>query len=395
MASTRLAAFLAAALACSSARAAVSSGGFELVYSYPEETTLSEPDLRQTADVWPELFDAARRSIDVEHFYVTPSTAEPLDPVLEPSLRALERAGKRGVRIRVLLERKFARNSIPGVERLVAIPNLELRFIDWSKVGLTGKGIVHAKFFVVDSTAAFVGSANFDWRAMDQIHELGLAITDPRVAGQAQAVFDKDWAMAGAVDWAIPGRAAPQPADASAGAYLVASPWRYDPDGVGDSQAELVRLIAAARREIWAQTYDYLPEGFGRGAAPYRVIDDALRAALARKVKVRLLVDRLNEDKRHLPFLKSLAQAGAEIRFVELPEAKRGHIDYARVIHSKYMVVDGGLLWLGTSNWAGGYLDDSRNLEVVLKDRALAARVRALHRHLWSSPYATPLDRLK
>ena len=63
-------ALLAAILLAPAARAEFKVPGYELVYSYPVETTLEEPDLRQAKDVWPEMFDAARNTIDVNEFYV-------------------------------------------------------------------------------------------------------------------------------------------------------------------------------------------------------------------------------------------------------------------------------------------------------------------------------------
>jgi hypothetical protein len=56
------------------------------------------------------------------------------------------------------------------------------------------------------------------------------------------------------------------------------------------------------------------------------------------------------------------------------------------------MSIDGKLAWVGTSNWAGGYFDLSRNLEVVLRNEKMAQRVAALHQQLWDSPYAAALD---
>src|SRR6267142_2388227 len=50
---------LAAILFVSQANAAFNVPGYELVYSYPVETTLNEPDLREASVVWPEMFDAA------------------------------------------------------------------------------------------------------------------------------------------------------------------------------------------------------------------------------------------------------------------------------------------------------------------------------------------------
>ena len=53
---------------------------------------------------------------------------------------------------------------------------------------------------------------------------------------------------------------------------------------------------------------------------------------------------------------------------------------------------NGQVAWIGTSNWAGGYLDKSRNLELVVRDETFALRVRELHRQTWDSPYAAPID---
>jgi hypothetical protein len=37
-------------------------------------------------------------------------------------------------------------------------------------------------------------------------------------------------------------------------------------------------------------------------------------------------------------------------------------------------------------------MDHSRNLEVVLRDAAIAQQVAALHRQVWNSPYAAVID---
>ena len=94
--------------------------------------------------------------------------------------------------------------------------------------------------------------------------------------------------------------------------------------------------------------------------------------------------------------LKSLALVpNLEIRIASIPEASSGHIPFARVIHSKYMTVDGGLLWLGTSNWSEDYFTESRNLELILRDRSLAAQGDRIFERLWNSRYASALDPAK
>ncbi len=379
-------ALLVLILAAAAVRAEFRVPGYELVYSYPAETTLAEPDLRQAKDVWPEMFDAAKTAIDLNEFYVTPSTGG----ALEPSLAALERAGKRGVKIRVLLEGKFARQSADGIARLRAIPGLELRLLEWSKI--QGAGIIHAKYFVVDSTRAFIGSQNFDWRSLEHIHEMGLAVDDPSVVAKTAELFAHDWALAGATRAPTPDNIDPPLFDAASRSSLVASPWRFNPPDIGDSQSELVRLIGGARQRLDIQVMEYAPLSFGEPKRFYPPIDNALRAAAVRGVKVRLLVSDWSLRGAALAHLQSLALIpNVEIRVTTIPPAASGPIPYARVCHSKYMVVDERVLWLGTSNWTGGYLDDARNVEVVVQDAALAARAAAVQRHLWDSAYSSPL----
>ncbi|TPW21129.1 MAG: phospholipase D [Elusimicrobia bacterium] len=383
---------LAAVLTALPARAA---GGlppdFELVQTAPAETDLAEPGLRSAADVWVELFDRAGKYIDIEQFYVTLKDGEPTDAVMA----ALKRAGERGVRIRFLIEKKFEKNSAESLPALRAIPNLELRVLEFSKV--KDDGIIHAKFIVVDGREAYVGSQNFDWRALKHIHEMGLRTTEPSAAAGAAAVFEHDWTAAGLLAEGkpvAPLRSEPVAASTSSRAVLVASPWAFNPDGVGDSALELTRLIGSAETELEIQLLDYAP--LTRKKRFYPPIDGALREAAARGVAVRLLVSHWNTAKPYVDWLKSLDLVpGVEVRVITVPEAKEGFIPFARVAHSKYMVVDGKTLWLGTSNWTGGYLDNSRNLELVVREAALAAQARAVHKRLWGSAYTAPLDILK
>jgi phosphatidylserine/phosphatidylglycerophosphate/cardiolipin synthase-like enzyme len=375
------------ALLAAPARADFNVPGFELVYSYPVETTLAEKDLRLAQDVWPKMFDAAKKTIDVEEFYVTPSTGEPL----EASLKALERAAKRGVKIRVILEKKFEKNSLDGIARLKSIPGLELRILEWGSVN--GSGIIHAKFFIVDGKEAYVGSQNFDWRSLKHIHETGLRVTDEAIAANVQKVFTHDWTLA---EGGKPEDAAAPEFDRSGRAYLVASPWRHNPPGIGDSQSELVRLIEESTSAISIQLLDYNPTAYGKPKHWYGVIDGALRDAAVRGVKVKLLVSHWNTEEGAIDHLKSLSLIpNIEVRIITVPEASTGSIPFARTAHSKYMTADGKVAWVGTSNWAGGYLDASRNLELVVKDEALAARLAAMHAHLWDSAYTAPLEVLK
>ncbi|MBI2362053.1 MAG: phospholipase, partial [Elusimicrobia bacterium] len=305
------------------------------------------------------------------------------------------RAGELGVKVRFLIEKKFERNSAPSLPLLAAIPNLELRVLEFSKV--KDDGIIHAKFFVVAGREAFVGSQNFDWRALKHIHELGLRVAEPAVVQRMAAVFEHDWKAVELVDGGKPVpplRAAPAAADPVGRVVLLGSPWAFDPDGVADSETELQRLIGTAEKELAVELLDYSP--LTRKGRFYPPIDNALRAAAARGVKVRLLVSHWNTAKPGIDWLKSLALVpGVSVRVLTVPEAAEGFIPFARVNHAKFMVVDGKTLWLGTSNWTGGYLDNSRNLELVVREPALSALALAVHARAWDSAYAAPLDLAK
>ncbi|MCP1575641.1 phosphatidylserine/phosphatidylglycerophosphate/cardiolipin synthase-like enzyme [Herbaspirillum rubrisubalbicans] len=393
----RLAASLGLALCLQvNAHAQFAIPGFELVHTVPRETTLATPDLRDAALVWKEMFDSARHEIVFGQFYVAGQDGEALDDIMAH----LAAAGRRGVKIRFLMEKKGEFASVPAtIEKLKRIPNLEFRQLDYSS--MTGNGIIHAKYFVVDGKTAYVGSQNFDWRSFSHIHETGLKITDATVAAQVQAIFEIDWAAQAAIAAGQPPTVLNHsvvPADVARGNYLVASPNAYNPPGVGDSQSELVRLIGQAQHEVRVQVLDYAPLSYGPNHTRpyYAVIDDALRAAAARGVKIKLMVSNWNTEAPAIRYLQSLAVLpNVEIRIVTLPQASTGFIPFARVIHTKAMSIDGQVAWIGTSNWSGGYLDNSRNLEVVLHDATMAQRVAALHEQTWSSSYAQPIDVLK
>lgn len=389
---------LTAALAASfgSAHADFRIPGFELVQTAPVETSLANADLRDPVTVWCELFDNAKSDIAIGQFYAASKPGVPFEKVID----RLAAAGQRGVKIRFLLDKKgVGLSDAATLERLRAIPNLEMRILDFSQ--LTGNGIIHAKYVIADGRRAFVGSQNFDWRAFTHIHETGLLVDDATIVGQIRAIFEQDWGAQAQLAQGrsvapLQSKAATAPATLLAQhAYLLASPAAYNPPGVADSETGLPALLAEAKEEVRVQLLDYAPLSYGpKGTRPYyAVVDNAVRAAAGRGVKIKLMVSNWNLEHVTLPYLKSLAVLpNVEIRVVTLPRASTGFIPFARVIHSKTMVIDGRLAWVGTSNWAGGYFDLSRNLEIVMRNEQMARRLAALQEQVWSSPYAQPLD---
>lgn len=357
-----------------------SAAALELVESIPVETSLDHAELRDAAAVWLEMFQGASRSIDLAQFYLSNAPASRLEPVVV----ALEEAVARGVRVRVLAERKFQRLYPDTLERL-ARAGAAVRLIDLSQVS---GGILHAKYFLVDEREAFLGSQNFDWRALEHIYELGARVWAPSAVAQLGQIFAADWARAG-------GEPVPQaaPIAVPAGApSVVASPRQLLPAGVAWDLPELVALIEGARTSVRVQALTYLA---GEADERWDELEAPLVRAAARGVKVELLLSNWSLRPKTLPGLRRLLRAEhggkLEIRISTIPPWSGGYLPFARVAHAKLLVVDSARAWLGTSNWERDYFYQSRNVGLLLEDRASIERMERFFASLWSASYTRVL----
>ena len=160
---------------------------FGLVESIPEETILDNPNIRNTHEVWLEMINSAKYQINIEQFYITSQKGE----MLEDVLNAIVDAAKRGVKVNIIVDSKFFQTYPDDVSWLEAqSPNITKHVIDFGR--LAG-GIQHAKFFMIDTTEMFMGSQNFDWRAINHIHELGVRIEVPAIVKMYNSLFNSDW----------------------------------------------------------------------------------------------------------------------------------------------------------------------------------------------------------
>jgi phosphatidylserine/phosphatidylglycerophosphate/cardiolipin synthase-like enzyme len=342
------------------------------------------------------MIDGAKSTIDFAEFYA--SEAEPKDLAgskLTAVVVAIERAVARGVHVRFLADSVFAPKYPDTLDRLRRA-GAEVRILDFGK---RGGGILHAKYFVVDGEDAFIGSQNFDWRALSHIQEMGVRVTSPAIAGALLDILATDWRLAegGPAVTRIRehGRT---PARVSSGeeVTLVASPKGWLPDESSWELPKLVALLDGAVETIHVQVLLYKTKE--RDGSPFPTLDDALRRAAARGVHVRLLVSdwgtKPGSDSRLV--LDELAkQPNVEIRVITIPKWSGGEVAFARVAHAKYMVVDGARpaahAWVGTSNWEGDYFTKSRNVAVVVDGGKLPARLDAVFEDGWSGAYGAPL----
>jgi phosphatidylserine/phosphatidylglycerophosphate/cardiolipin synthase-like enzyme len=241
-----------------------------------------------------------------------------------------------------------------------------------------------------------VGSQNFDWRALTHIHETGVRVRDRRIAAELGRVFELDWELARTGKKVGAPSEAARPAAPTAAAEIerVASAQVINPPGVRSALEALLELLAGARRSIRVQLLDY--SSLSRREAQWTEIDDALRAAAARGVRVDLLVSHWNTERPAIDSLKALGRVpGVDVRIATIPTHSTGFIPYARVAHSKYMVVDDEILWIGTSNWSRGYFYASRNVELIIRRPAVARKARAIFETLFSSRFSERVDPAK
>jgi len=365
----------------------------ELVETAPVETTLDHPDIPDAYQVWLEMIQGARTSIDLAQFYASNEAGSRLEPVVA----ALEAAADRGVAIRFLAEKGFYKTYPKTLDRLGEHTRIEMRLYDVRS--LMG-GILHAKLMIVDGREIFVGSQNFDWRALEHIQELGVRARLPKVGRAFEDVFNTDWALAGGADPGFRvqppdgGYGFPVQVDLPRGSVAVTpvfSPGGWLPDPSLWDLDHLLDMLDGAERTIRVQLLSYRTVGRDRDYWPK--LEDALRAAAARGVQVQMIVSDWSQSSGTIEGLQSLqALPDITVKIMTIPPWSGGFIPFARVVHAKYLVVDGVRSWVGTSNWEKSYFTTTRNAGLVIEGASFGAQLDAFFLGDWNSEYARTVD---
>lgn len=398
----------ASSASSASSTSATQTTALELVESAPVETTLDHADLRNVDVVWREMIDGAAQTLDFAEFYASDVPGSKLGPVVD----AVERAAARGVRVRFLAEKKFQVTYPETLARLARSKGIEVRLYDMK--ALTG-GVLHAKYFLVDGSSTYFGSQNFDWRSIEHIQELGMRVVSREATAAWQGAFDLDWALAGGakredalktvhveglpipigaarhdVGGATPGST---PLDSAVRERItpVYSPRDLAPDPALWDLPRIVSLIDGAKRSVRVQLLTY--KMGGRNGEYFDELESALRRAALRGVSVQLLVADWCMRKGTIDGLQSLEPlTNVEVKLVTIPQWSGGFVPYARVVHAKYMVVDGANAWVGTSNWERDYFYESRNVGLIVTGGPFAARLERFFADGWGSSYAVAVD---
>jgi phosphatidylserine/phosphatidylglycerophosphate/cardiolipin synthase-like enzyme len=391
---------------------------------------------RDLADDWegPRRYRLGQSSFDAEAFDLTGSVTAVLSPDAgdAPLLRFLgsarttievsvytfasERiasvladAARRDVRIRVLLDGGPV-GGIPAEEHNIthglAGAGVDIRWLTGGPDVVKRYRFLHAKYAIVDSRAAWVGSENFGDAGFPSGRTgnrgWSVVVEDAGLATRLQAVFEADFdprrrdsiPLETVSDHplppppALPAWSGSPPSGPRRARLMIGPDTSLDPDGV-------VRMFASARDRISLEAF-YLEDAWRGAPSPF--LEAAFEAA-RRGIAVRILLDgswssvqpESGTNDETLARINDRAKAGQlplEVRLLE----PRGSIER---LHNKGVVVDGHTVLVSSMNWALGSATENREIGILLEDDAVARFFEAAFNADWEGRSTSGSDLLR
>ncbi len=295
----------------------------------PLRTLLVQPDAgRAPVEA---LLDAARRQIALKMFSLTD----------EALLAALERAVRRGVAVRIILNRTRTDGSHDNdgsFARLAAV-GAEVR---WSSPHFSAS---HEKSVMVDGERCLVSSFNWGDKYFTETRDYGLVTSDPGEVAEIAACFEADWTD--------------RPFQPAPDSRLLWAP--------GVARRQVAALIGEARETIHLQ---------------HALLADAtvllrLTEAAARGVRVRFLCAggrglRMWDRPETFASLRILHNAGGRVRRIRTPK-----------MHGNLTIVDNATAQFGSLHFQHGAFDTRRDLSIEIDEPALLAVLAERFRADW------------
>ena len=295
----------------------------------------------------------AKRSIELEMYNYNKGQAG------DEFTRALVDAGRRGVKVRLVLD-AFGASSPPDnldqqIEQVGGKVVWFNTFGPWTIEATNTR--THRKLLIVDGELAFTGGAGIadHWLGHAQSEEhwrdTQFSVNGPAVR-LLEACFYENWLEAG-------GDGAPdfdlsEPAGAGPARSMVI--WSNPVGGVSNVKQLYLYSIAAARKTIDIQSPYFVPDASSKSA---------LEEARKRGVRVRILSDGDVTDAKSVKFAsrdtyERLLTAGVEV------------YEYTpTMMHAKIMVIDGVWSLFGSGNFDNRSLELNDEITVAVHDAAL------------------------
>lgn len=382
------------------------------------ETIPDGIDLRSTAlpsvEAFTRLIDGAQHSIDISAFYMTFSAEGSLSHAHGHAVYgALLEALARGVAVRVVVDTALGENAdVPG---LVAA-GATVREISYGDV--VGIGVLHTKLLLADvhgeQPRAYLGSANCDARSLQHVQELGVLIEGEELVRDLYLIFETYWTLtkgrmpthselkrfSSPMTLTRPGNVTVSGSKTKT--FFSASPPSLVPAARTDDATALIHVINSAKHSLSLSVMDYSPVYRGRNTTWWGV-EDAIRGAAQRGVRVRLLVGKWpvtqpsgsSPNPSVVPYLFSLNMLkNVEVHAMSLPDVTDPWEPYVRVNHAKYVVADGGQsIFVSTSNFTPSYWHESAGISLVMEGAsAVSAGLDAIFERNWGSQFSKTLE---
>ncbi|XP_060117564.1 5'-3' exonuclease PLD4 [Heteronotia binoei] len=405
------------------------SCSFQLVESLPCDMPY-EPNssmAKPLYQAWMELLNMTQESIHVASFYWS-LTGEDLGVHDSSSKQGEEVLAKFGS----LLLRNvslFIATNVPSQDRnstdleFLEAKGAQVRRINFQRLTM---GVLHSKFWIVDKKHVFLGSSNMDWRAITQVKEVGVVISNCScLANDLWKTFKTYWDLGGS-SATVP---SPWPRNYSTDinresplevqfkgmttkAYFSASPFSFCPEGRTDDLQGILDVINSAEEFVYVSVMEYFPTSRFRHPPRYwPTIDNALRSvAIGRNICIRLLISCwMHSDPSMFHYLASLsslsdphANITIEVKIFIVPVANHTNIPFARLSHGKYMVTE-KTAYIGTSNWSEEYFTSTAGVGLIAtqsltdpqrKIPVIQDQLRSLFERDWNSQYSVNIKDL-
>ncbi|WP_069802751.1 phospholipase D-like domain-containing protein [Thermogemmatispora onikobensis] len=279
----------------------------------------------------------ARHSLAVEIYLLTDRSV----------IQALEKAAKRGLTVRVMLEpHPYGGGSPAGTMQQLRAAGVEARYAN------PAFPLTHAKLMIVDGARAYIMTGNFSRAALGgnrsvANREYGIVDPWPGDVSNLSALFEADWrrTTAGA---------------AINDANLVISP--------GNARAALQGLIGEAQRTLLVEEEEMRDQQ----------VEAALVAAERRGVRVQVILPapRAGNDP-NAEGIATLLQGGVAVRE-----------DGQLYIHAKMLVVDGREAFVGSENCSPPGLESNREVGILIADEEVLATLQTTFWTDWDAAQA-------
>ena len=341
------------------------------------------PDYADSLQAMARAIDGAMSTVHVEFYIMS------YDDVTREFFAALERAGERGVTVRVLYD-QLASARIRGYRELIReLDRLKLSHVamlpvqPWRGVYQRPDLRNHRKLLVIDSAIAYTGSQNIiepsyrnprhKARRLEWL-DVMMKVEGP-LADSLEALFVSDWYQETGELLTTPTPTVPDHTPRNAWAQVVPSGPAFE----GENNLRLFNsLVYGARSRLVL-------------SSPYFVPDESMRYAITtaaeRGVDVHLLVSEIADQPlvfyAQRSYYEELLEAGVTLWLYRKPT----------ILHSKFVIVDDAISVIGSSNIDMRSFSLNLEVSVLMASPTVVKRLEELYKDYRAHSFALTLEK--